>query len=129
MIIDRICWVSIKKRLNNFDFILINSWSVNNCGFIEKGISCSWKVGRVKEVMESISNCCAAATTASRKSYLNVWYWRWLNPSLSLVRYLISIRFWQVNTLFSRSLTNCNNLSLSIWRLVKLWILRSSLFH
>ena len=38
-LIDRICWVSIKESLNNFDFTLINNGSVNNCGFIEKGIS------------------------------------------------------------------------------------------
>ena len=36
---DRKGWVSIKE--GNFDFILINNGSVNNCDFIEKGISCS----------------------------------------------------------------------------------------
>ena len=51
-----------KKSLNNFDFILISNGSASNCDFIEKVISCSWKVETVKKVMNSIFNCCAAAT-------------------------------------------------------------------
>ena len=62
VIIDIIGWVSIKESLNNSDFVMINNGSVNNCDFTEKGISRSWKVGIVKEVMSSIFDCCAAAT-------------------------------------------------------------------
>ena len=36
---------------------------------------------------------------------------------------------WQVNTLFPKGFTNCNNLPLNTLRLVELWTLRSSLFY
>ena len=73
VVIDRIGWVSIKERLNNFDFILINNGSVNNCDFIEKGISCSWKVGTVKDVTVSVFNCCAAATKRNNSIFFSIW--------------------------------------------------------
>ena len=61
VIINRISWITIKESYY-IHFVLINNWSVNYCNFIEKGISRSWKVGTVKEVMNSIFDYWAVAT-------------------------------------------------------------------
>lgn len=59
VIIHRVSWNSI----NEFSIILITSSSmIDNCDLIEKGISRNWKIGTVKEIINSIFNRCTAAT-------------------------------------------------------------------
>ena len=42
----------------------------------------------------------------SWKLLLNLYSWRWLSPSLNLVKYLIPFRLWQPNMLFAVGLIN-----------------------
>ena len=109
--------------------------SVTNCNFIEKGISYSSKVGTVNEVMNSIFNSCAKATKQFNSIYKTVFKCvitkvteskRYSCMIILVFLYLIPVGLWQVNTLFSKSLTNRNNLFLNILRLVDLRILMSS---
>ena len=73
-----------KGRLNNFDFILINNGSVNNCNFIEKGISSIWKIGTVTEAMNittSILTNSYSAKEISKPPILSIMYLFLLNKN------------------------------------------------
>ena len=53
VIIEITRWITIKENLNNLVFILANNYYVNTCDFMEKGVSRTWKVGTVKELVKS----------------------------------------------------------------------------
>ena len=65
----------------------------------------------------------------SWKVPLNLCSRNWLRPMRSLVRYLISLQLWQLNTLFRDDLINFNKFFLKTLRLAVLQRLGSNLFH
>ena len=65
----------------------------------------------------------------SWKLFLNLCSWRWLSPSLRLIKYLIPFRFCKLNMFFGVGLLNFKIFFLKILRLGAFWISGSSLFH
>ena len=67
----------------------------------------------------------------SWKLFLNLCSWRWLSPSLRLIKYLIPFRFCKLNMFFGVGLLNFKILFLKILRLGAFWISGSSFipFH
>ena len=65
----------------------------------------------------------------SWKVPLNLCSRNWLRPMRSLVRYLISLQLWQLNTLFRDGLINFNKFFLKTLRLAVLRRLWSNSFH
>ena len=65
----------------------------------------------------------------SWRLYLNLCSCKWLRSRRSLVRYLISLLLWELNTLLRDGLINFNKFFLKTLRLAVLRRLRSNSFH
>ena len=120
-------WVNIKSLV----FVKELSISFINCA--QEGASLISKQGAVKK-----KKCVFVSTSrpheqngfkVSWKLCLNLCSRKWLRPGCSLVRYLVPLQLWQLNTLFGDGLINFNKFFLKALRLAALRRLGSNLFH
>ena len=106
------------------------SISFINCA--QEGASLISKQRAVKKKMHICVNIKATRTNGFRvfwKLCLNLFWRKWLRPRRSLVRYLISLQLWQLNTLFRDSLISFNKFFLKTLRVAVLRKLGTNLFH
>ena len=119
-----------KRRIwvNMESLVFVKELSISFINCAQEGASLISKQGALNKRMR-ICFTIKAAGTKWIQSFLKAIIEFMLRPRRILVRYLIPLQLWQLNTLFGDVLINFNKFFLKALRLVALQRLRSNFFH
>ena len=131
--ISKEAWPKRRIWVNIESLVFVKELSISFINCTQEGASVISKQGAVKK-----KKCVFVSTSRPHKQNgfkvfwkrcLNLCSRKWLGPRCSLVRYLIPLQLWQLNTLFGDGLINFNKFFLTAPRLAALRRWGSSLLH
>ena len=130
--ISKEAWPKRRIWVNIESLVYVKELSISFINCAQEGaylIGKQWAVKKNRCVCFNIKAHEQNGFKVSGKLCLNLCLRKWLRPRCSLVRDLIPLQLWQLNTLFADGLINFYKFFLKTLRLVALPRLGSNLFH